>query len=463
MAIFRGDGTPQPSTLVYDQADLDAAVAAAEAAAGNVDPQVIDGQWLVGNDATLGDTESLALMGKGTYDDFSGVSSGTQSATILEVTGTPLSATGKLIANASAVIGRNMDAGTAPHVYWASYEAAGIIDFGAAYTLPELRSFEADPTFHSGTVSEYTGFNSRFHVGSPANSTISSYTAFRVHGPKGGFPSTTFGEFAGFLQRFDQDNALNATFTDMYGILLDNPDKIDPLATLAYTNAYGIWLNGYGAGSDILLGDNKEFRISTATGGGEVTQCRIDFSSDSPGFNREAWVCQATVTGDGGSNTYAGFNGLAKADSITVDGTGLCTIAGGLGAAWMNGGGARTMPLGVGVDSYCISTAGTLTNGVSLRAAASIAAGGVITNATGLEVRKQTVGSTSNQGIHMNGSNIGCDIAFGAGKQVRVWWNGTNLEFNGTGIAFTGSGDVAINGSVSININGTVRKFATVA
>jgi len=82
-----------------------------------------------------------------------------------------------------------------------------------------------------------------------------------------------------------------------------------------------------------------------------------------------------------------------------------------------------------------------------------------ITNSYGLHIVKQT-GAVNNYGIALLGDDLGADIAFGASQDVRQHFNGTNLEFEGSGIAHTAA-TVTHDGYVTIAINGVAYNFMT--
>lgn len=77
-----------------------------------------------------------------------------------------------------------------------------------------------------------------------------------------------------------------------------------------------------------------------------------------------------------------------------------------------------------------------------------------VTDANGLRIVKQS-GATNNYGISLQGDDLGADIAFGAGQDVRMHYDGTNMTLEGSGIAAVGS-TATINNTIPIDINGTV-------
>jgi hypothetical protein len=82
-----------------------------------------------------------------------------------------------------------------------------------------------------------------------------------------------------------------------------------------------------------------------------------------------------------------------------------------------------------------------------------------LSTVNGIQITKQA-GATNNYGIFLNGDDLGADITFGAGQDVRQHFNGTNLEFEGSGISHTAS-TVTHDGYVTIAINGVAYNFMT--
>jgi hypothetical protein len=121
--------------------------------------------------------------------------------------------------------------------------------------------------------------------------------------------------------------------------------------------------------------------------------------------------------------------------------------------------GAITALTGIIAETTIDSSAGTITSSTG----AEIGNHGQtnVTTATGLHVKKQT-NASNNYGIVLAGDDNGSDIVFGAGKDIRQHFNGTNLEFEGSGISHTGQGDTVVTGYVEIAINGVARKFAII-
>ena len=120
--------------------------------------------------------------------------------------------------------------------------------------------------------------------------------------------------------------------------------------------------------------------------------------------------------------------------------------------------GAITSDLfGLEVDATIAATSGTIANaaGISINDMGQTN----VTTASGINVDKQT-NATNNYGIRLNGDDLGADITFGAGQDVRQHFNGTNLEFQGSGIAHTAS-TVTHDGYVTIAINGVAYNFMT--
>jgi len=74
-------------------------------------------------------------------------------------------------------------------------------------------------------------------------------------------------------------------------------------------------------------------------------------------------------------------------------------------------------------------------------------------NATGIRIDKQD--ATNAYGILLNGDDLGADIAFGAGQDVRMHYDGTNMTLEGSGITAVAS-TATVNNTIPIDINGTV-------
>jgi hypothetical protein len=119
------------------------------------------------------------------------------------------------------------------------------------------------------------------------------------------------------------------------------------------------------------------------------------------------------------------------------------------------GSGAITALTGIIAETTIDSTAGTVTSSTGVEIGNHGQTN--VTTATGLHVKKQT-NASSNYGIVLNGDDNGSDIVFGTGKDIKQHFNGTNLEFEGSGIARTAS-TVTHDAYVTIAINGTPYKF----
>jgi len=79
---------------------------------------------------------------------------------------------------------------------------------------------------------------------------------------------------------------------------------------------------------------------------------------------------------------------------------------------------------------------------------------GNVVNTYGAYIKKQS-GSTNNYGIVLDGDDKGADIVFGAGQDVSMHYDGTNMTLEGTGITAVAS-TATINNTIPIDINGTV-------
>ena len=80
-----------------------------------------------------------------------------------------------------------------------------------------------------------------------------------------------------------------------------------------------------------------------------------------------------------------------------------------------------------------------------------------VSTTTAIQIDKQA-GSSNNFGLILNGNDLGADIAFGTTREIRQHYNGSELEFEGSGITRTAS-TVTHDAYVTIAINGTAYKF----
>ena len=92
-------------------------------------------------------------------------------------------------------------------------------------------------------------------------------------------------------------------------------------------------------------------------------------------------------------------------------------------------------------DVWCFQSGGLVVTGTIVdfvgyyAAACSNIAGTAPVNASSIWCEKQTVGTSNNYGIVLDGDDLGADIAFGATQQLRMHHDGTNLTLEGAGIA----------------------------
>lgn len=403
------------------------------------------------------------------YDDYAGGKFATQLYAVTGVTGTTALAP-KLVTGLFGHSLASMDAGTDVNTYYGGVEVGVSFDPDSAYTLPEYRCYESDPTFSSGTCSKVTGFNARMHflnTGTTPLATITDFVGFHAFGAQDDFSASTVTNFTGFLVESSQKNTLNVAWTDWIGMRIDNIDKINALGTLTVSNdAIGIWLNGYGDSSNIVFGDNKEFSLSATDNPlGASTQLVAETAITDITANSQCFVAKLHLSGDPSTRDAAALNGICDTTGLTASGTGAQKCLGGDFVAWFNSAGSHTIPLGIGVRGYPLITnvASTVTDSIGVLAGATVKTFGTVTNATSLKVEKNTAGATVNEGIWMAGDDIGADISFGAGRDVQMHFNGVNLELEGSGIAHTSIGAETLTGYVTIAIDGVARKIAVVS
>ena len=83
-----------------------------------------------------------------------------------------------------------------------------------------------------------------------------------------------------------------------------------------------------------------------------------------------------------------------------------------------------------------------------------------MTNNIGVLVENMKA-ATNNHGIVLNGDGLGSDIVFGAGKDNKIYHDGTRLRIDG--LTDTAIGTETLSRFIEINIGGTLRKIAIVA
>ena len=182
-----------------------------------------------------------------------------------------------------------------------------------------------------------------------------------------------------------------------------------------------------------------------------------------------------TSTANNSNNTF-GLNAFARQDG-SANGGGL--VGGRYVCQFRNASGTWNMTEVGGVSSQSCEdfgnqTTANVTNMYEFRAeGADLSAntnvtnyrqiwiedgtGGNVTNATGIELNKVTIGDTLNQGIWLNGDNVGADIVFGFGKDANMYYDGTDLVINPDNV---GSGAVNIKGDCIFSTEGAGLVFA---
>ena len=228
-------------------------------------------------------------------------------------------------------------------------------------------------------------------------------------------------------------------------------------------------------GSVDSTGDQK-FRGHVGVGSGFDTTSieanktfTINETYDNPTERTYGSQISHTISGIGDTRDH-----LAQEFSITVSADAGQPFTGDLiGARYAPLADSGTASLMIGGESFIVTTGGTITDGRSFQSAGLIVTGTIVdyvgyyatavTNVVGtapvnissLYIEKQTVGTGSNHGLVLAGDDLGADIIFGAGQDVAMHFDGTNMTLEGTGIAAVAS-TATVNNTIPIDINGTV-------
>lgn len=332
---------------------------------------------------------------------------------------------------------------------------------GTAVTLDLVRGYEADMGIFSGTINNMYGYdcrlrNSRGSV--PTTATIGQFTSYYAHGLDNQGFNGYITDYTGFHAAAGSvdDPIVDG---DWIGLRVDLPSVLNFTAG----NTYGIWFTSdtESKGGDIVFGSNKLGEINFST---EISASQaMKFSAQRDGLpnaqSQGMMFVSSTANFGANVNAYRGHTfrfvyDAAGAATGEVVGSRFTTRT--LTTSAMS-------DLTLATTEFTQSAANTITNLRQYHLKNFVKhATGVITNQYGLQIDKQDQGA-NNYGMWLNGDDLGADITFGAGKDVRMHFNGTGLEFEGTGIAWTTNADAAVNGYVTVYIDGVARKLATIA
>ena len=262
---------------------------------------------------------------------------------------------------------------------------------------------------------------------------------------------------------------INANFTELYQFDTNHLAAADPhtgylLADGSRDSSGGQLFTGHvGIGGTATVDANYVLNIKETVTDTSVLKTSLDFAIP---FSGAPFV--------GGS--IVSFKGTTSYETTPTIPTGSAT--GLLFGAQQNSTSALANLIGAAFTTGVVSAAGAVTNqlGVDVRATLPAVSGAITdaigvqiqnygylntVKATGLKITKQTAATAVNSfGIVLNGDDLGSDIAFGAAQDVRQHFNGTELEFQGAGIAHVAT-PVVHNGYVTIAINGVAHKFMT--
>jgi len=247
---------------------------------------------------------------------------------------------------------------------------------------------------------------------------------------------------------------INAMFTELYTISLNSSGTVDGTDQL-FTGHVGIG-GGAAVGTDAVLTISETLQDDAAN---KVAQdFHVVFSGSQTigkglvAFNGWA-VYEATPVVEIGSVTGLVFFSVHDSAADLNNVIGAVIKAGTAFAA----GEVKTELTALVLENSINTTSGTIAYSTGL----SVANFGStnVTNAYGLYMTKQSL-ATNNYGISLAGDNLGSDISFGASQDVRQHFNGSQLEFEGSGIAHTAT-PVTNDGYVEIAINGVTHKFMT--
>lgn len=300
----------------------------------------------------------------------------------------------------------------------------------SASTVKWTKCVEAFTNIQSGTITNAIGFNSQCNtsldVGFPA--TITDFIGYRALGQsqaQGG----TIGTYTGFLATHDGRAAASASYSNYTGVRVDNIDKGTSVSVSGTKK--GIWLNGYGAGSDIVFGDSSEHSINptsadlltiTAKTGMNLITARSSAITGPTAVTNQT----ITISGTSGANAVTAeshtinFNQSAATSGLLA-GLYLASKFGGSGDQTGQVIGLYTKVFNTVISS--IAVAKSINVGV-----ANISIGGITKN-YGIFVEEQTVGTTS-YGIAINGENAtgtGCNLVFGDAEDAGMWYDGTDF------------------------------------
>lgn len=323
---------------------------------------------------------------------------------------------------------------------------------GNAHTLTEHRGYEHDSGFFSGTVTNHYAFDARFHS---FGGTVTNWVGFHGLGPAQYSSGTISGVT---LFQTDQHSTAATVSGDWTGFEFIEPDNHTITGTVT-----GFWSNMDGPNLKALaLGTSKEVSVVYDSEGASLTNITHTRTA-AAGENKTFFNFSPTLSGDAstfnitGVGLQGGYSGSGNSTGALI-GSAMSFASSGTGTiAEMMGGRSSVGQVAINI------TTGDITDAIAhkiidlsvLEVGTGVA--GTVTNLVGLQVDKQT-GGTNNYGIWLNGDDLGADIMLGAGKDVAMHFNGTNLEFQGTGIAHTAS-TVTHDGYVTIAINGVAYNF----
>ncbi len=425
--------------------------------------QTLGDKIAMGNNINFNDAfETLEI--RSLYDDYPALTNfGVQLLAICDLTGTVGNNAKMKVIEAGHTI-TAMDPGTEANLYFAAAEMGCTFNPGSAYILPEYRTYESDITLGSGTLEQYTGFNARFH--SIGGGNLTDYVGFCAVGAAQDTTGALVDNFTGFLVRAEQRADLKINWLgDWHGMIIDNPNKIDSLATNSVLGtAYGMWFNGQQEGSQIAFGDNKNCVLTPTAlpdglgnldvgGLGHIVTTTATPTGNALGFN-SAFI---TSGGLGNKNLAAMTNKFeTPPGSSGTAQTGAGKLFALENIIFLQG--TANVLFGACASSQFAQVgATTTTDAIGYYFKDGIKAAGTLTNLDAIRIEKQTAG-TNNRGIAMVGSGAGADIDLNGDVQISS--NGTNLELSGTGIART-VGAAAQAATVTIVINGIAVNFLT--